>query len=229
MVFWKVFHYQKPAAKVSTWNKYLYKENVLTCVYGFLCFVLNLLWYSFGLDSYDFQQITNRSVKWGVCMPVWRNPLESFHCSREQGNRMITHVTSQWTIEAKSTNNKKNPTNPTMHQFHIPQCTILLQKCAHECTFLWKNGALWTLRDRPYNKARSIFIFLYALHFFKAEACPQKAESRHNTNLIITHGTWDCEIVVMTTYVASTDDKVGIVTTLDFLWHTRPIAVRIMV
>ena len=34
-------------------------------------------------------------------------------------------------------------TNPWMHLCHIPQCTILLQKCAHVCTFLLQNGALW--------------------------------------------------------------------------------------
>ena len=33
--------------------------------------------------------------------------------------------------------------NPTMHQFHIPQYTFLQQKCAHVCTFLLLNGALW--------------------------------------------------------------------------------------
>ena len=34
-------------------------------------------------------------------------------------------------------------TNPTMHQSHIPQFTTLSQKCAHVCTFLLQNGALW--------------------------------------------------------------------------------------
>ena len=39
-------------------------------------------------------------------------------------------------------------TNPTMHQSHIPQCTILYQKCANVCTlvcacrFLLQHGAL---------------------------------------------------------------------------------------
>ena len=32
---------------------------------------------------------------------------------------------------------------PTVHQTNIPQCTILQQKCAHVCTFLSQNGALW--------------------------------------------------------------------------------------
>ena len=34
-------------------------------------------------------------------------------------------------------------TNPTMHQTNITQCTLLQQKCAHMCTFLLPNGALW--------------------------------------------------------------------------------------
>ena len=33
-----------------------------------------------------------------------------------------------------------------MHQTGIPQYTILLQKCAHMCTFLLQNGALWDMR-----------------------------------------------------------------------------------
>ena len=32
-----------------------------------------------------------------------------------------------------------------MHQSHIPQCTILLQKCAHGCTFLLQNVASWDI------------------------------------------------------------------------------------
>ena len=37
------------------------------------------------------------------------------------------------------------PTLPTMHQSHIPQCTILGQKCAHVCTFLLQNDAFWDI------------------------------------------------------------------------------------
>ena len=33
----------------------------------------------------------------------------------------------------------------SMHQSHISQCTILQQKCAHACTFLLQNGALWNM------------------------------------------------------------------------------------
>ena len=40
-------------------------------------------------------------------------------------------------------NNKTGYTNPAMHQSHITQRTILLQKFAHMCTFLLQNGALW--------------------------------------------------------------------------------------
>ena len=36
-------------------------------------------------------------------------------------------------------------TNHTMPQSHIPQCTTLLQKCAHVCTFLLQSGALWDI------------------------------------------------------------------------------------
>ena len=36
-------------------------------------------------------------------------------------------------------------TNPTIHQFRIPQCIFLLQKCAHVRTFLLQNGALWDI------------------------------------------------------------------------------------
>ena len=36
-------------------------------------------------------------------------------------------------------------TNPTMHSTIIPQYTILWQKCAHVCTFLSQNGALWDI------------------------------------------------------------------------------------
>ena len=32
-----------------------------------------------------------------------------------------------------------------MHKSHIPQCTILWQKCAHVCTFLLQNDALWDI------------------------------------------------------------------------------------
>ena len=36
-------------------------------------------------------------------------------------------------------------TNPTMQQSHIPQCAILKQKCAHVCTYLLQNDALWDI------------------------------------------------------------------------------------
>ena len=32
---------------------------------------------------------------------------------------------------------------PTIHRFHIPQSIILHQQCAHVCTLLLVNGALW--------------------------------------------------------------------------------------
>ena len=32
-----------------------------------------------------------------------------------------------------------------MHKSHIQQCTILWQKCAHVCTFLLQNDALWDI------------------------------------------------------------------------------------
>ena len=32
-----------------------------------------------------------------------------------------------------------------MHKSHVPQCTILWQKCAHVCTFLLQNDALWDI------------------------------------------------------------------------------------
>ena len=32
-----------------------------------------------------------------------------------------------------------------MHKSHIPQCTILWQECAHVCTFLLQNDALWDI------------------------------------------------------------------------------------
>ena len=32
-----------------------------------------------------------------------------------------------------------------MHKSHIPQYSILWQKCAHVCTFLLQNDALWDI------------------------------------------------------------------------------------
>ena len=36
------------------------------------------------------------------------------------------------------------------HHSHIPQCTIFKQKCAHVCTFLLPNGALWNINLMHY-------------------------------------------------------------------------------
>ena len=38
-------------------------------------------------------------------------------------------------------------TNPRMHQTNIPQGIILWQKCAHMCTFLLQNVALWDMAE----------------------------------------------------------------------------------
>ena len=53
-------------------------------------------------------------------------------------------------LNLKPWDHKGPLTNPTMHQSHIQQCTILWQKWAHVCPFLSQNGASWDICPMHY-------------------------------------------------------------------------------